>query len=390
MANKSKAGRRRSDVMPSITVDRKTQYARISIGGKRHALGKAPGGKIAFEQQRAAARLWLEHLNGSPKVSDTANDQNRGPTIAELCIAYLDYADKYFIYRDGRYSHRRHTSSYGNAKRVCALLDPWYDTPTADFEPNNLEELMASQVAKGLKRSTINKYRKDCLTMFGWGVPKKLIPASVVDTLKYVRGLQPGRTDAVESEGVQAVADDVVEATIAQAHPVIAGMIRFQRLTGSRPTETCILRSSRIDKTDADIWVYFPEYWKTQLTAKKKDRRAIMIDEKLQEIIAPFLERPDDQYCFSPKEVYPPQADRLGEHYLEASYRCAIQRSAERAGVERWAPNQLRHTRSTEIKLSNGTAEEESALLGHGVIQKDYDHSKIELAKAALRKRKAS
>jgi integrase len=142
---------------------------------------------------------------------------------------------------------------------------------------------MASQVAKGLKRSTINKYRKDCLTMFGWGVPKKLIPTSVVDTLKYVRGLQPGRPDAVESEGVQAVAGDVVEATIAQAHPVIAGMIRFQRLTGSRPTEICILRSSRIDKTDADIWVYFPEYWKTQLTAKKKDRRAIMIDEKLQD-----------------------------------------------------------------------------------------------------------
>ena len=46
MANKSKAGRRRSDAMPSVTVDRKTQYARISIGGTRHALGKAPGGKI--------------------------------------------------------------------------------------------------------------------------------------------------------------------------------------------------------------------------------------------------------------------------------------------------------------------------------------------------------
>ena len=390
MANKSKAGRRRSDAMPSVTVDRKTQYARISIGGTRHALGKALGGKITLEQQREAARLWFEHLNDSPQESMPANEENRGPTIAELCIAYLEYADEYFIYRDGRYAHRTHTSSYGTAKRVCALLDPWYDMPTADFEPRNLEELMASLIAKGLTRSTINKYRKDCLTMFGWGVPKKLIPASVVDTLKYVKGLKAGRTDAAETDGVQAVPDDVVEATIAHAHPVVAAMIKFQRLTGSRPTETCILRSSRIDKTDADIWVYFPEYWKTQLTAKKKDRRAIMIDEKLQEIIAPFLDRPESQYCFSPKEAYPPQAYRCGEHYLEASYRSAIQRAAERAGVERWAPNQLRHTRSTEIKLSNGTAEEESVLLGHGVIQKDYDHSKIELAKAALRKWKAS
>lgn len=43
-----------------------------------------------------------------------------------------------------------------------------------------------------------------------------LIPASVVDTLKYVRGLQPGRTDAAQSEGVQAISDVEVEATIAQ------------------------------------------------------------------------------------------------------------------------------------------------------------------------------
>ena len=296
MGNKQ-AGRRRSGVMPEIKIRPDNGYARITIGGVRHALGKSPGGKVSIEQEREAARLWLEHLNGSPQVSTPVDDQDKGPTIAELCMAYLDYADKYFIYRDGRYAHRTHTSSYGNAKRVCALLDPWYDMPTADFEPKQLQEMMAAQVAKGLKRTTINKYRKDCLTVFSWGVPQKLIPASVVDTLKYVKGLKAGRTDAVESEGVQAVSDDVVEATIKEAHPILAAMIRFQRLTGSRPAETCILRGCRIDKTDGDIWVYFPEYWKTQLTAKKKDRRAIMIDEQLQEIIAPFLNRPDDQYC---------------------------------------------------------------------------------------------
>ncbi len=383
------AGRRRSGVMPQIMIRPDSGYARITIGGKRHSLGKSPGGKISIEQEREAARLWLEHLNGSPQVSAPADDQDKGPTIAELCIAYLDYADKYFVYRDGRYAHRTHTSSYGNAKRVCALLDPWYDMPTAEFEPKHLQEMMASQVAKGLKRTTINKYRKDCLTVFRWGVPFKLIPASVVDTLKYVQGLKAGRTDAVESEGVQAVEDDIVDATIAHAHPIIATMIRFQRLTGARPTETCILRGSRIDKTDVDIWVYYPDYWKTQLVDKKKDRRAIMIDEELQEIIAPFLDRPADKYCFSPKEAYPPQAHRLGDHYLESSYRSAIQRAADRAGVQRWAPNQLRHTRSTEIMLSGGTAEEESAMLGHGAIQKDYNHSRVKLAKAALRKRKA-
>ncbi len=387
---REKAGRRRSDVMPEIIIRKESGYARISIGGKRHSLGKSADGKITKEMQREAARLWLQHLNATPEVSGPVDDPDKGPTIAQLCMAYLDYADNKFRYRDGRYAHRTHTSTFDNVKRICSLLDPWYDLPTAEFEPNHLEEFMTSLIARGCARSTINKYRRNVLTMFGWGVPKRLIPATVVDTLKYVKGLQAGETDAVETEGVQPVADEIVDLTIKHAHPVIATMIKFQRLTGSRPTETCILKGDRIDMTD-DVWVYFPEYWKTQKGAKKKDRRAIVIDDELQQIIKPFLDdRPADKYCFSPKEVYPPQAHRLGEHYLEASYRSAIQRAADRAEVQKWAPNQLRHTRSTEIILQGGTIEEESAQLGHFKSQKDYDHSRIELAKQAARNRRAS
>jgi hypothetical protein len=95
MGNKQ-AGRRRSGVMPAIKIRPDNGYARITIGGVRHALGKSPGGKVSIEQEREAARLWLEHLNGSPQVFAPVDDQDKGPTIAELCIAVITTVENAF------------------------------------------------------------------------------------------------------------------------------------------------------------------------------------------------------------------------------------------------------------------------------------------------------
>ncbi len=53
-----------------------------------------------------------------------------------------------------------------------------------------------------------------------------------------------------------------------------------------------------------------------------------------------------------------------GERYQENSYRNALQRAAKRAGVEKWFPNQLRHTRATEIRKEFGL-EAAQVILGH-------------------------
>ena len=55
--------------MPSVSINaiNKKKYARISLGGKRYAFGLNSGSKITHEQQREAARLWLEHSNESSK-----------------------------------------------------------------------------------------------------------------------------------------------------------------------------------------------------------------------------------------------------------------------------------------------------------------------------------
>ena len=389
MGKSTKDGRRKSGSMPTVRIDRKNKQARVFIGGKQHHLGRVEGGKISPAQAAEAARIWYQFLNGTPEVVAPPEDTAKGPTIAELCSAYLDHAEDYFTYRDNRYSGRKgRTSSYSNAQVVCRILDDWYDQPTATFEPTDLEAVMTKIMQRNVVRSTAKKYRKDTLRMFKWGVAKKLVPPAVHATLRCTDNLKKGRTDLPESEPVKAVSDEDMEATIVECHPVVAAMIRLQRLTGARPGEICILKPEDIDRSD-DVWVFWPKHWKTQLSSKKK--RFIVISEEAQKVIEPFLDRPADAYCFSPKEVYSEQADRLGEHYLTESYRSAIHRACDRAGLARWNPNQLRHARSTEIKAQGGTAAEESAALGHAQeIAVDYDHSALVLAKNLVRKRKAS
>ena len=126
MGKSTKDGRRKSGSMPTVRMDRKNKQARVFIGGKQHHLGRVEGGKISPAQAAEAARIWYQFLDGTPEVVAPPEDTAKGPTIAELCSAYLDHAEDYFTYRDNRYSGRKgRTSSYSNAQVVCRILDDW-------------------------------------------------------------------------------------------------------------------------------------------------------------------------------------------------------------------------------------------------------------------------
>ena len=110
---------------------------------------------------------------------------------------------------------------------MCRILDDWYDQPTATFEPTDLEAVMAKIMQRNVVRSTANKYRKDILRIFKWGVAKRLVPPAVHATLRCTDNLKKGRTDLPESVPVTAVSDEDMEATIVECHPVVAAMIRL-------------------------------------------------------------------------------------------------------------------------------------------------------------------
>ena len=81
-----------------------------------------------------------------------------------------------------------------------------------------------------------------------------------------------------------------------------------------------------------------------------------------------------------------PRASRRGDSYTTSSYRRAIVRACERAGIPRWTPNQLRHSRATELRRKYGL-EAVQTVLGHAQadVTQVYAERDFELAKRIMR-----
>ena len=103
---------------------------------------------------------------------------------------------------------------------------------------------------------------------------------------------------ARETEPIQPVDDDVVEATLPHLPCLVADMVRLQRLTGARPGEIILLRPADVDRK-RDVWRYVPSEHKTE---HHGHRRNIFIGPKAQIILLPYLLRDAEEFCFRPAE----------------------------------------------------------------------------------------
>jgi integrase len=235
-----------------------------------------------------------------------------------------------------------------------------------------------------------------------------------------VRGLQRGRTEARETEPIQPVADDVVNATLPFLTKVVADMVRFQRLTGTRPGEVCAIRPCDVDRS-GEIWIYRPRRHKTDYLGRQ---RLVFIGPRAQEVLRPYLLRGGESHCFSPAEsvanqrarqrarrktkVQPSQVDRRKSkpkrkprlYYRRQAYLNAVRRACRKADVEahkepknahvprvqvivpHWHPNQLRHTAATEIRSKLGL-EAAQVALGHSKADVTQIYAERDWAKAA-------
>ena len=209
------------------------------------------------------------------------------------------------------------------------------------------------------------------------------------DSIRDVEGLRHGEGNTREPERIQPVPDAVVQATLSYLPETVADMVQFQRLTGCRPGEVCIIRPIDVDRS-GDVWVYRP--W-THKTEHHEHDRVILIGPKAQRILAKYLLRGAETYCFVPAEqrrkqfakqreqVKYPQRDRRGRRahaelnprYSPNSYRVAVYRAVDKANAKgkdsdqlpEWSPNQLRHTAATEIREVFKSAEAAQVILGH-------------------------
>ena len=79
--------------------------------------------------------------------------------------------------------------------------------------------------------------------------------------------------------------------------------------------------------------------------------------------------------------------NKPGKRYTTASYRRAIHRACDKAGVEQWSPNQLRHAMATSVRKELGL-EAAQVALGHARadVTQIYAEKNLELASDVARK----
>jgi integrase len=384
--------------VPKYRLHRPSGLAVVTLGGRDIYLGPHESKASRVEYDRLIAE-WL--LNGRQYVPPT--EQESALTVSALMLAYIEHVEEYYV-RDGKPSHEQ-----GDVKRALRLVRELYGpTPAAAFGPVALRACRERLIERGLNRKSVNVYTWRIKRMFRWGVANELVPASVFHGLEAVEGLRRGHTRAPEGKKVLPVPEEDVKGILDQVSAPVAAMIRLQWLTGMRPGEVVILREADIDRTGEE-WEYRPARHKTEHHGHD---RVVPLGPQCREILQPFLEGAEGGYLFRPahaerarhvkqrlarrtpmtpsQRARKPRSKReksLQPHYGVASYRRAITRACDKAGVPHWTPHRLRHSAATRFRREFGI-ETTRMILGHrsSVITEIYAEPDWQKATEAMRR----
>ncbi|MEM9378606.1 MAG: site-specific integrase [Planctomycetota bacterium] len=264
-----------------------------------------------------------------------------------------------------------------------ALRRLYGPTPAQDVGPLKLRATRDAMINSGrLSRWTVNAYIQRLVRVFRWGASYELVLASVADALRTVEPIRAGKCPGLrESKKVGPVPAEQVEAVLPLLSPQVAAIVNLMRWTGARCSEVCKLTPAMVD-TSIDTWVARLADHKS---ARHGKSRLIFFGPHAREELGPWLLRPDDRACFSPREAEAvrrgssgaravegerarhedaPSQRLPGEMYSTGGVRRAIHRACDSAGVERWNPHQLRHTFATYVR-EHFDLETARILLGH-------------------------
>ncbi len=328
------------------------------------------------------------------------SDRRYPLTIDELCDRFTEHAKDYYRKPDGR-----QTRTFGNfTDALKPLRQLCGSTPAADFGPLALKRVREEMISVGWSRGTVNQQIGRVRAVFKWGVEQEYVPPVVIEGLRAVAPLKRGRCNARETEPVHPVPAAHIRALRRYSSRQVWAMVELQRLTGMRPGEVVSMRSCDLDMSGA-VWTYTPVEHKTE---HHGHGRSIFVGPRAQTILRPFL-RPDLMaYLFSPREAErarrtaaalghrrsgQPETGRktdrrIGDRYTTESYRRAISRVCDLAGVPRWSPNQLRHNHGTRIRRDFGL-DVAQTILGHrlgSTVTEIYAEANVRKAREVIAK----
>lgn len=376
---------------PKYSLHLATGHAKVRIDGKDHYLGPYGSEESKKLYDELIAR-WL----CSGRKPDAVN-----VTLNRLSVLYIEHAENYYR-KDGKV-----TSEVSSIRCALKMLIKHFGRLSVnDFTPLKLKKVRDAMIAAGWVRTSINQQVRRITRMMRWGVESELVAPEIHAACKAVAGLRFGRSEATEKEKIQPVSVSDVQAIEEFVSRQVWGMIQLQLVTGMRPGEVRSIRLCDIDRSN-EVWEYKPASHKTQHHGRK---RRVFIGRKGQEIIRQFLKADQTARLFSPRDaererneerrenrvspMTPSQRVRkakenpvktAGNQYTKDSYARAITRACEDAGIDSWAPNQLRHNAATDIRKTHGI-DVARAVLGHSAmnVTEIYAEQDFEKARAVI------
>lgn len=386
---------RLTKAVPRYRLHKASGQAIVTFDGQDRYLGTHG----SDESRELYDRYIAEYLAGGRKAASPVDEVTE---CWELILRFQKDRKDYYV-KDGK-----PTSEKAAFEFVCnTLLRLYGSLPVDDFGPVKLKAVRQGWIDRGLFRLTINRHVRRLVEVFRFGVEEEMVQPDTWQRLKAVRGLKKGRTPAPESVPVEPVDLVDVEQTIPHLSPVVADMIRLQLFTGARPGEVCRLRPSDLDRS-GEVWVYVPGSHKTEHHGRS---RKLYLGPDAQAVLLPYLLRPETAHCFSAaesREWFREQAEanrktppkygngrgrkkdkrdgpgtRAPRTFFDTqTYGQSIKRGCRKAWPvpdalkadpvkakqwevdHGWAPNQLRHTRATEVRAKYGL-EAAQVILGH-------------------------
>jgi integrase len=376
---------------PSLRHNATTNRYRVTIKGRDYWLGSDKD-----EAERGYYRLMLELKSGT--LIEAPKDDVR---IVELVNLYTAAMVIYFKSNPGSWHRGKRAMDFltrlaGSKRpdqfgmRDLDLLRDDMGTPQ-EYKTDAGE----TRVRPALCRTGINRCMAEIAKFWKWCARKEYVPADLYAKCLTMEPLVKGHCDARETEKVQPADPKAIKKVKAVVNASVRAMIELQELTGARPGEVCGLKAEMIDRT-VDPW--HCELVKHKTVHRGKERH-LFFGPKAQKVLAPFLlRRAPGDYLFQPADHWTERTEKktgkgrregqaptkratdrtVNDHYGKDSYGQCIERACVKAGVPHWTPNQIRHTRATEIRKERGI-EAAGAVLGHAHLNTTEIYAEVNL-----------